>query len=661
MRATSRDVRCRKTCNVALVNVHQLNARLTLRTSLLNSSRQRTVARMHRARTEARHEPRPLRRLAIIGVGPSAIYLLQHLEREIDRFRPALTDIYLFEERDRLGVGMPYDRCTTDQYNLCNISSAEIPPLHEPLVDWLHSLSDEELATQGIARENIDADETYRRTTLGDYFHNQYTAIAKSLIERNIALHEYANAEVVDLIDDEHTGTFEVRLGDEQRVTVDRVVISTGHTFAEADEPEHGYFASPWPMQKLLPAAGVLHNFEIGILGASLSAFDVVSSLSHRHGAFVRRDSLVFEPFAGAESFRIVLHSAEGWLPHLQYEQTEAFRVVYRHVDRDTMLALRDAEGFLSLDSYFDTVCRPALVTAFEKDGRPDIVTLLTTDSATLEVFVKAMSDEHTADDPFALMRAEMREAKRSLRKGLPVHWKETLDDLMFTLNYHFDWLAAEDHLRYRRIIAPFLLNVIAAMPLHSASIMLALHDAGHLDLLPGKVTIKAKRQGETQIEVDNNGETSSRSYRMFVNCSGQGSLDIDTFPFEGLKLSGAVSTATAPFRDDAAREEVASAHSELLTQPGPAASLRAGGIAIDGYYRLLDNRGKPNLRILDIAFPHATGTRPYSFGLQACDATAAVVVQSWCLECDEGGTPSAGDQDVTETYEDMPDPAERA
>lgn len=646
------------------MNVHKWNARLKLRTRACNSSRQRTVARMHRARTESRSDTRPLCRLAIIGVGPSALYLLQHLEREIDRFRPALTDIYLFEERDRMGVGMPYDRCTTDQYNLCNISSAEIPPLHQSLVDWLHSLSDEELATQGIAREKIDADETYRRTTLGDYFHHQYSAIAKSMRKHNIALHEYSNSEVVDVIDlsdYENAGTVEIRFGNEQRAIVDRVVISTGHAFGEADDQEHGYFASPWPMQKLLPAEGAFHNFEIGILGASLSAFDVVSSLAHRHGAFVRRDSLVYEPFSGAENFRLVLHSAEGWLPHLQYEQAEAFRVVYRHVDRDTMLALRDEDGFLSLDAYFDAVCRPALAAAFAKDKRPDIVALLIDENATLEVFVKAMSDEHTADDPFQLMRAEMREAKRSLRKGLPVHWKETLDDLMFTLNYHFDWLAAEDHLRYRRIIAPFLLNVIAAMPLHSASIMLALHDAGHLDLLSGKVAIKEKRDGETHVDVEYSGETSSRSYRMFVNCSGQGSLDLHSFPFEGLKTGGAVSEATAPFRDDAARGEVERAQPELLTESGGAASLRAGGVAIDGYYRLLDSRGQPNPRILDIAFPDATGTRPYSFGLQACDATAGIVVQSWCLECNEGEMPPASVQHVTETYEDMPEPADRA
>jgi len=355
-----------------------------------------------------------LGRLGIIGVGPSAIYVLQQLQREIDRFLPSLTDVYLFDKRTALGIGMPYDRHTTDDYNLCNISSAEIPPLDQSLVHWLQSLSDEQLSSHGITRSQIDEGETYRRTTLGDYFQQQYTSIASSLRARGLILHEFRNCAVSDVVDQRATDGVEIRFGNDESVVVDRVVIATGHSFLEPDEPEQGYFSSPWPMQKLIPDEGQFHNFEIGLLGASLSAFDVVSSLSHRHGAFIRRDKLAYEPFPGTDGFRMVLHSAQGWLPHLQYEQMEPFRTVYRPVDRDTMLSLRDDSGFLLLDDYFNHVCRPALTVAFQKDRRADIVELLNTGQATLEAFVQRMSDEHTSDDPFALMRLEMQDAKGS-------------------------------------------------------------------------------------------------------------------------------------------------------------------------------------------------------------------------------------------------------
>ena len=91
-------------------------------------------------------------RLAIIGVGSSAIYLLKHLFRNIDWFLVSLTDTYLFDKRAALCIGIPFDRNTTDKYKLCNISSAEIPLMNEPLVDWLHSLSDDDWASPGLAQ-----------------------------------------------------------------------------------------------------------------------------------------------------------------------------------------------------------------------------------------------------------------------------------------------------------------------------------------------------------------------------------------------------------------------------------------------------------------------------------------------------------------------------
>ncbi len=594
-------------------------------------------------------------RLAVIGSGPSAVYLLLHLLNHIDEFLPALSDIYIFEKNSVLGTGMPYSRATTDKYNMCNISSAEIPQLHESLVDWLRSLSDRELAYQGIERENIDADETYCRTTLGDYFRTQHQATVSALRGKGVSVHERPGCRVTDVVDLRPEGIVEIHLATGNIIGVDRAVIATGHAFHDPDDVAAGYFASPWPIHKLIPQESEFYNFEIGTLGASLSAFDVVASLSNRHGRFTPNgDGLVYEPYPGAEDFRIALHSSQGWLPHLQYEQEEPFREIYRHVDRDALLALRDEAGFLPLDSYFDRVCRPALATAFAKDRREDVVQCLRRDDFSLEDFVQKMSDEHASDDAFALMRSELPAARRALRKGLPMHWKEVLDDLIFTLNFHFDLLCAEDYMRYRQVITPFLMNVIAAMPLASAQTLLALHDAGKLELVSGRVSIKDKRDGVTQIEVDSDGETKLRTYRLFIDCSGQGSLDVDEYPFPSLTREGAVSEAMAAFRDHGAANRVDESQLENIVQHNGSPAMRLGGIAIDGYYRVIGRDGQPNDRIYDIAFPHATGIRPYSYGLQACDATAAIVVQAWCEQGAEAEQPSSDVEAVTRVYEGL-------
>lgn len=592
-------------------------------------------------------------RLGIVGSGASAIFLLKHIFDNAALLRSELQSIDVFEQRREVGTGMPYNRRTTDHYNICNISSAEIPALSHSLVDWLASLSERELGDHGLQRKDIGDDEMYRRTTLGDYFQSQFQSLTDELRSVGITVRTHAACAVKDIVDSAERDSVELRFDDGESIVVDRVVIATGHSFSETDQPESGYFASPWPMHKLIPADGQVYNFEIGTLGASLSAFDVVASMSHRHGEFEQTsEGMKFIPKPGTQQFRMVLHSAEGWLPHLQYEQEEAFREIYRHVDRDTMLGMRAEGGFLSLDNYFDLVCRPALITAFSKDGRDDIVKYLQQDGWGVEQFVQQMSEEHSSDDPFALMRAEMPAADRSLRRGIPIHWKEVLDDLMFTLNFHFDWLPAEDHLRYRKVIVPFLMNVIAAMPLCSAQTLLALHDAGKLDVVAGRVTVKEKHAGETEVEVESAGAKSKRSYRMFIDCSGQGALDIEKYPFPSMIKAGTVSEAIARFRDLSA---VSDSGSEHLTYSDGKPSMRLGGIAIDGYYRVVGDDGESNPRIYDVAFPHATGVRPYSYGLQACDTTAAIVVESWCDEVHRKSAPANDDATITQTYADLP------
>ncbi len=155
-----------------------------------------------------------------------------------------------------IGVGMPYDRTTTNKYNLCNISSAEIPQLDQSLVAWLHSLSDGELENQRIKRAEIDEDETYCRTTLGDYFHSQYSAIVVALRAAGISCHEHADCPVVDVVDNRSSNEVEIHFAENEKVVVDRVVIATGHSFHEPDDPAKVYFGSPWPMHKLIPEKG---------------------------------------------------------------------------------------------------------------------------------------------------------------------------------------------------------------------------------------------------------------------------------------------------------------------------------------------------------------------------------------------------------------------
>ena len=50
----------------------------------------------------------------------------------------------------------------------------------------------------------------------------------------------------------------------------------------------------------------------------------------------------------------------------------------------------------------------------------------------------------------------------------------------------------------------------------------------------------------------------------------------------------------------------------------------------MDSAYRIVNESGKIHSNIFDLAITHIYGCRPYSYGLQACNATSAIVINSW-------------------------------
>ena len=594
--------------------------------------------------------------LAIIGSGASSIYLLKHLLDEAHTLRSHLAEISIFERHGITGMGMPYSPQTTDRYNMSNISSEELPALPVTFGDWLRAQERSRLVALGVEAATISDGEVYSRLALGQYLQEQYRTILAGLQNAGIGMHEHASCEIIDIQDHPHGKKVTLLTSTGASHDFDRVVIATGHCWAGEDRPEAGFYASPWPIFKLLPEEGELHNFAIGTLGASLSAFDVIASLAHRHGEFLMESGrMSYQPHPGTEEFKIVMHSSHGLLPHLQFAQVEPFREIYRHVDREGLLSLVDGDGFLRIDTYFDKVCRPALILAFQKDDMPQMVKRLFDSSFGLRDFTQVMTDQHDYTDAFEGMRSEMVEARESVLQDRPIHWKEVLDDLMYTLNFHAELLPAEDHLLLQTTVMPFLMNVIAAMPLPSGDTILALRDAGKLDIQSGKVSIeeKAEKEGMTTITVDDEGKVSTVSYRMFIDCSGQKGLELEDYPFPSLVKAGLARKARASFvSPDTAASGVPEEKKDHLFRDKAALYFHTGGVDIDATYRLIGSDGAANPRIHDIAFPHTSGVRPYSYGLQACSHTSGIVVQSWVDEVTAAAPVDGSLENVTEIYE---------
>lgn len=596
--------------------------------------------------------------IAIIGSGATAIYLLKHINDNLDKLENFIQEISIFEKGIHMGMGMPYNPETTDIYNLANISSEEIPDLPETFGNWLREQKPEMLSSWNIKNLPIDDTMVYSRISLGAYFHEQYTVLIQMLTKRGILIHQIKEEEVSDIQIDEKSNRVFLQTSKGDVRNFDKVVIATGHHWFEKDNTEIGYYSSPWPIQKLLPESGEYYNYPVGTLGASLSAFDVVTSLAHRHGSFLEKgDDLSYKLHPDARHFKMILHTAEGWLPHLQYEQKYPMREIYRHTSREEMLSLINNDGFLRINTFFDKICRQALIISLEKDKMPEIVEKLKNDNVSFKNFIQIMSENHEYSDSFEGMRKERVAARISVNNNKPIYWKETLDDLMYCLNFHAELLPAEDHLFLLKEVMPFLMNVIAALPLPSANILLALYDADCIDLVTGKVEL-IKDSGHvdrTVIEVEKeDGTKETFTYKMFVNCAGQKNIELEQFPFPSLIKADKVRKARARFETmDNSNNLPENVNRDLIFKEQSKLSLYTGGIDVDAAYRLIDKEGNPNNNIYDISFTHTSGCRPYSYGLQACSATSKILTEVWLSAISEISEINVEIENMTNLYDD--------
>ncbi|MEO8774479.1 MAG: FAD/NAD(P)-binding protein [Gelidibacter sp.] len=594
--------------------------------------------------------------VALVGSGPTGIYLLKHISDNAAEFTGHIQSISIFEKSETGGMGMPYNPEMTDIYNLANISSEEIPMLKTSYADWLSAQPKKTLKTLNITEYPIKKTKVYSRISLGYYFSHQYNLIIADLKKSGFDVNEHLGTKVIDIVPDDSTNQMILVVQNSKTYSFSKVIIATGHIWPEKDQPEHGYYGSPWPIQKLLPKKNENYNYTIGTLGASLSAFDVVTSLAHRHGQFVESSKgLEFILNEEANKFKIVMHSAEGWLPHLQYEQEKPIREIYRHTTRHELLSLIDENGFLPFNKFFDVVCRPAIIRAFERDDDKKLVRFLNQADYSVLDFIEEMESKHDYINSFEGMRNELAKAKSAAKHNEPVHWMETLDDLMYCLNFHSELLSAEDHKFFRKKMMPFLMNVIAALPLSSAAILLALYDADCITLKEGSVEILEHQNisGKTIIEVtDKDSKIEKIEYNMFVNCSGQGKLEFDDYPFASLVEQGIVRKASAKFRElpDKKTKRPDEIKNILFTEND--AFWFTGGIDVDAGYRVIKKNGSPDERIHDISFIHTAGCRPYSYGLQACNATSLILLEQWKKSIQENLNDLSSIEATTKTYE---------
>ena len=184
-----------------------------------------------------------------------------------------------------------------------------------------------------------------------------------------------------------------------------------------------------------------------------------------------------------------------------------------------------------------------------------------------------------------------------------------------------------------KKEIFSFLMNVIAALPIESAKILTALYDAGCISLHAGKVEIIDQNDNEKGVVIslqDEDDKAVILNYKKFINCGGQDIVELEDYPFQSLVNDKNIIASTAHFKSVKEAIEMEENNIADIVTIADEKKLKLGGIAIDATFRIISAAEVVSKNIYDISIQHILGEKPYSYGLQACNANANIVVNTW-------------------------------
>jgi uncharacterized NAD(P)/FAD-binding protein YdhS len=520
-----------------------------------------------------------MRSVAFVGGGPTTIYTLHALVDKASR--PFAVTI--FEEQSALGRGTPYRPGWNDPAMLSNIASIEIPPLEQTLVDWLHEQSDAALAALDVDRDKIGERTFYPRLVLGEFFHSQSGKLLERARTLGIQVTVRTRCRVRDVANtpDGMILTIQPNRGEVSQERFDHVVLATGHQWPATPEVRPGYFLSPWPASNLAQ----IPPCEVGIRGTSLTAIDAMVALAGAHGEFADRDggSLEYRPAAGSDAFHITMMSRKGLLPEADFYAPIPYEPLSICTEPaiDALIAETDDD---LLDRAF------ALFKAELAAADPDYAARMGLPDVGLEEFHDRYFAPRAHSDPFAWAAANLAEAQRNYAGKVTVAWRYAIlrmHEVIERLVPHFE---SRDYERFSKWFKPVFVDDYATVPHKSIRRMLALHQAGKLDILAigDKYRIDSYcPEGGAELQF----EGQSRSFPVFIEAMGQKALPAREFPFPSLIRQGIIHDYAAGAR-------------------GP-----ARGIAIDEAFHPISD-DIPAERLFCLSLPFILGRHPFHQGI---------------------------------------------
>ncbi len=552
--------------------------------------------------------------IGILGGGPAALFMLKRL---VENFNENIA-VTIFERKGQLGAGMPYSTEGACKEHITNVSDREIPEIVSSLETWIEAAPVELLREYDIDRFDFDEYHVVPRLVFGQFLAAQFELVLKAAKEAGIKVRVFTNTSVADLSYDANTQQVTVTTTERGEHLFDTVIVATGHNWPKENEGKvPNWFDSPYPPSKLPQEC----NFPVAIKGSSLTAIDAVKTLARANGSFeAAGDTVVYKRNANSNEFRIVMHSIGGLLPAIRFHLENidnAHEVLLTAEELKEVKAGND--GFVPLDYLFQRNFMEPLRTE-----QPDFFDKVS--HMGLEAFVAYMMSLRNDLEPFTLFRAEYAEAEKSIRRKRSIYWKEMLSELSYAMNYPAKHLSAEDMTRLREVLMPLISIVIAMIPQSACRELLALHDAGVLEVVSvnKESTVEPADEGCIYTYMDEQGTEEPVHYRLFVNGIGQPAMSFEELPFASLREEKTVSPAYLQYRSqEAGKSARGQDEKKVLKDSAGNYFLRVPGVSINDHFQVLDPYGAANPHIYMMAVPYIAGLNPDYSGLDFCETAS--------------------------------------
>lgn len=459
-----------------------------------------------------------MKKVAIVGVGPTGIYTFHAL---VERGEPL--EIELYEQAEEAGVGMPYNSDNNADHMLANIASIEIPPIYISYLTWLQNQSHDYLAQFQIELTSLHERQFLPRVILGDYYRDRFLAIVDKAQKTGFTIRVHESSEVTDLRADPNGVSLWINHAS-QPVEVDFAAIATGHLWPETDAQARKFFPSPWT--GLMDVQ--ISVCRVGILGTSLSAIDAAMAVASQHGTFTTNTdhSLQFTPKSDIENLKLTLMSRSGVLPEADFYCP----LPYESLNIATPEAIEDAiaqgqNGLL--DRIFQLIAQQLQNAA---PGWCQQVALATLNADT---FPEVYFTDRLKHDPFDWARRNLVEVERNKQEQHTVVWRYTLLRLHEVIEEIIPHLDTCDEKRFRRGLARVFIDNYAAIPSESVRRLLALHDAGLIEILALGADYERTNEQEMTV-IYHHGQRIE--FDVFIDARGQRALQSKDIPFPTLR-----------------------------------------------------------------------------------------------------------------------------